>query len=685
MNDRGEGLAAGLRARLGGSIGYGGDYNPEQWPEDVWAEDVRLMAEAGVNLVSLGIFSWARVQPEPETFDWGWLDRVMDLLADGGVAVCLATMTASPPPWLARLHPETLPVRPDGTVLWPGARQHFTPSSRVYRDYATRLVERLATRYGGHPALAAWHVGNEYGCHVSDSYGNVDAVAFRDWLRRRYGTIDALNEAWSTTFWSQRYATWDEINPPRQAPTFPNPAQRIDFRRFSSDALLECFLAEKEVLRRVTPNVPVTTNFFPLRDTLDLHAWAPHQDVVSYDSYPDPADPGAHVAAAFAFDLMRSLKDGAPWLLLEQAPTAVNWRRVNRPKAPGQMRLWSWQAVGRGADAVMFFQWRASRGGAEKYHSAMVPHAGTGTRTFQEVRELGRELAGVPEIAGARVRAPVALVLDWPSWWGLEQDSHPSALLRQREASLAHYAPLFAAGVTCDVVHPSADLSGYRLVAVPNLYMITGSGAANLAGFVRGGGHLLVSFFSGVVDERDRVHPGGAPGPLADVLGLRVAEFWPLAKGEHVDLNETEPGWFDGGAARGSLWSEEVRLDAASPLATFASGAVAGRPAAARNRFGTGTAYYLATRPAPAAMGTMLSRICREAGAAPDLPDVPEGVETVTRHTEDGTRFAFVLNHNDRPVAVPLPPGGVDPRDGTGVIPPYELDARGVLVVRYSA
>jgi beta-galactosidase len=666
-----------------GGIGYGGDYNPEQWPEEVWAEDVRLMADAGVNLVTLGIFSWARVQPEPETFDWAWLDRVMDLLAEAGVAVCLATMTASPPPWLARLHPETLPVRPDGGVLWPGARQHFTPSSLVYRGYATRLVERLAARYGEHPALAAWHVGNEFGCHVSESYGEVDAVAFRDWLRRRYQTVDALNEAWSTAFWSQQYGSWKEIHPPRQAPTFPNPAQRIDFRRFSSDALLECYLAELEVLRRVTPGVPVTTNFVPLSRTLDLHEWVRHEDVVSYDSYPDPADPGAHVAAAFNYDVMRSLKDGAPWLLLEQAPTAVNWRRVNRPKVPGQMRLWSWQAIGRGADAVLFFQWRASRGGAEKFHSGMVPHAGTDTRTFREVRELGRELAGTPEIVGTRVRAPAALVLDWHSWWGLEQESHPSTLLRQQEANRSHYAPLFDAGVTCDVVRPSADLSRYRLVVVPNLYMVGAVGAANMAEFVRGGGHLVVSFFSGVVDECDRVHPGGAPGPLAGVLGLRVAEFWPLAKGEHVELAEAEPGWFDGAVAEGSLWSEEVRLDAASPLATFASDVLAGQPAVTRNRFGAGTAYYLATRPAPAAMRSLLGHVCAEAGVEPALPGLPDGTEAVVRHAEDGTRYAFVLNHGDRSVSVPMPTGGVDPRTGANVGPDAHLDPRGVLVARF--
>lgn len=634
-----------LLTRLGG-LAYGGDYNPEQWPPEVQAEDMALMREAGVNLVTLGIFSWAMVEPEPGRYDWAWFDRVLDLLAENGIAVCLATMTASPPPWLARAHPETLPVRADGTVLGPGARQHFTPSSPVYRRYATRLVERLAIRYGAHPALAAWHVGNEYGCHVAESYGEVDAVAFRAWLRDRYGDLGALNAAWSTAFWSQRYGAWEEIEPPRAAPTFGNPAQRLDFRRFSSDALLACYRAERGVLRRVTPDVPVTTNFFPLGNpALDLHAWAAEEDVVSYDSYPDPADPEAHVAAAYAYDLMRSLKGGAPWLLLEQAPSAVNWRVVNRPKAPGRMRLGSWQAVARGADAVLFFQWRASRGGAEKFHSAMVPHAGPQSRTFAEVRELGRELAGSAELAGTRVLADAALVLDWPSWWALEQPSHPSGRLRQMGTNLAHYAPLWRAGVTCDVVRPGSDLSRYRLVVVPNLYLVSAADAENLTSYVRDGGHLVVSFFSGVVDEQDRIHAGGAPGPLAEVLGLHVTEFWPLAKGEHVDLAEPGTGWLGEGAARGTLWSEAPRLEGALALATFASGGPSGHAAITRHPYGEGVAYYLATRPDPATMRTFLDQVCAAASVHPAVSGLPDDAEAVIREATDGTRYVITLDH----------------------------------------
>jgi len=382
---------------------YGGDYNPEQWPEEVWKEDVRLMQEAGVNLVSLGIFSWAKLEPRPGEYDFAWLDRIVDLLHEGGVMVDLATATASPPPWLAKLHPESLPVTKDGVTLYPGARQHYCPSSTAYRERAAELVRRVADRYEEHPALAMWHVNNEYGCHVAECYCDASAAHFREWLRERYGDLGELNEAWGTAFWSQRYSNWDEILPPRTAPTFTNPTQQLDFRRFSSDALLECFEMEKEILREATPDVPITTNFMGFFKPVDYWKWAEREDVVSHDLYPDPADPAAHVGAAMTYDLMRSLGGGEPWVLMEQTSVRVNWRERNVPKKPGQMRLWSYGAVARGADGIMFFQWRASRAGAEKFHSAMVPHVKPeDSRSWKEVRQLGGELKKLDNLLGAR-------------------------------------------------------------------------------------------------------------------------------------------------------------------------------------------------------------------------------------------------------------------------------------------
>ena len=275
------------------TLAFGGDYNPEQWPSQVWEDDVRLMREAGVNLVTVGVFSWALLERSPGEFSFDWLDEVIDLLHAAGIKVDLATATASPPPWLSRRHPEMLPVRADGTTLWPGGRQAFCPSSPVYREHALRLCRAMAERYGGHEALALWHVSNELGCHNALCYCDVSAQAFRDWLVARYGEIDRLNDAWGTAFWSQHYASFDEVLPPRVAPNFPNPTQQLDFRRFSSDQLLANFVAERDVLRELSPSVPVTTNFMVMHKVrdMDYFAWAPEVDLVSNDHYVRPRTP----------------------------------------------------------------------------------------------------------------------------------------------------------------------------------------------------------------------------------------------------------------------------------------------------------------------------------------------------------------------------------------------------------
>ncbi|WBB64805.1 beta-galactosidase [Micromonospora sp. WMMD812] len=657
-------------------IMFGGDYNPEQWPEDVWAEDMKLMVEAGVSLVSVGIFAWAQVEPRPGEYDFGWFDRVLDHLAEAGIGASLATMTASPPPWLSRRHPEVLPSRADGVTLWPGARQHYCPSSPVYREHAARLVEQVATRYGDHPALRLWHIGNEYGCHVRACYCDVSADDFRRWLRERHGDVDTLNAAWSTAFWSQRYDDWSEVLPPRTAPTFGNPAHKLDFARFSNDAILACYTVERDILRRHTPDVPVTTNFTGLvHKPIDSFRWAAEQDVVSLDSYPDPYDPRTHVDAGFGYDLVRSARQGQPWLLMEQAPSAVNWRERNAPKPPGVMRLWSWQAVAHGADGVLFFQWRQAAGGAEKFHSAMLPNAGAHTRTHREVRDLGAELAATAELAGTRVRAEVALLHDWPNWWAVEGEAHP-APLDLLAAHRAHYAPLFDAHVTCDVVPPDADLAGYRLVIVPNLYLLSDATAAALREHVDRGGTLLVSYFTGVVDGTERLHPGGAPGPLRDVLGLRVEEFWPLPAGGTIGLD------LDGRQGRGLEWSEWVEPAGAQVAGRFTEGELAGRPAVLRHRYGAGTAWYLATRPDPALMRTVLDQVRAEAGVAPVLPDLPDGVQAVRRHGDDRS-YLFLLNHGDTQATVALPSPAVDLLgDADRPTERVTLPPRGVAVLR---
>ncbi|GAC1655354.1 MAG: beta-galactosidase [Candidatus Dormibacteraceae bacterium] len=635
---------------------YGGDYNPEQWPEDVWPEDVRLMREAGVNLVSIGIFSWSRLEPAPGVFEFAWLDRILDLLHEGGIAADLATATASPPPWLSHRHPEMLPELADGVRLWPGARQHYCPSSPIYREATRSLVTALARRYAKHPALAMWHVGNEYGCHVPACWCDQSAAAFREWLQARYGTVEELNRAWGTDFWSQRYSEWAEILPPRRTPTWPNPGQQLDFQRFSSDALLECYEIERAVLAEHSPGVPVTTNFMSFFKPLDYWKWAAREDIVSNDSYPDPNDPDSGILAAMADDLMRSVGGGRPWVLMEQTTNRVNWRPVNAAKRPGMMRLWSLQAVARGADGVMFFQWRQSRAGAEKFHSAMVPHGPVAeSSTWREVKRLGGELAGLDALCGSRVAADVAILLDWESWWALELPSKPSTELRQLDQVQSHYRPLHTANVTADFAHPEGDLSRYRLVLVPNLYLVSDAAAANLRQFVADGGTVVMSFFSGIVDGSDHVRLGGYPAPFRDVLGVRVEDFLPLA------VSATQRLRFTGGpaGAAGQVWSELIETAGAEVVATFAGGELDGRPAITRNQFGRGAAYYLGTRLDPGSMAMLLRRAWTEAGVSPVL-EAPAAVEAVRRLGPDGRAFLFLLNHSEESVEVDAPAATVD-------------------------
>ncbi|WP_327072681.1 beta-galactosidase [Kitasatospora purpeofusca] len=624
---------------------FGGDYNPEQWPEEVWQEDVRLMAEAGVNLVTVGVFSWSRLEPAPGVHEFGWLDRILDLLHAHGIAVDLATATATPPPWLVRDHPEVMPVDAAGTRLEFGSRQGYCPSSPVFRAATVRLARAVAERYRDHPALAMWHVSNEYADHTAECFCPESARDFRRWLKDRHRSLDGLNAAWGTSCWGQHYTDWTQIEPPRRAPGPVNPAQLLDWRRFSSDALLACFEAERAVLKEVTPDVPVTTNFMSVLRDLDYWAWAAAEDVVTDDAYPDPADPRAAVKAALSYDLMRSLKR-QPWLLLESAPSAVSWRPVNVPKDPGVMRLHSLQALAHGSDGVMFFQWRQARYGPEKFHSAMLPHGGTATRQWRETLALGADVRRLAEVAGSTTRAEVALVLDWDSWWGLEApESMPSDRLRLHELLLSWYAPLHARGIAVDLAPPGRDLSGYRLVIAPNLYLCTAEQAAALAAFP---GHLVVGPFSGVVDAADQVHDGGAPGPLRDLLGVRVEEWRPLPDGA---VQEVETA--DGTRLSARTWTEWVEADGAEVVARYRGGPLDGRPAITRRRSdlgnGPATATYLSCLPEDPA--PLLDEVLAAAGVTGVAgPDLPEGVEACRRGP-----YLFLLNHGSRTATVPLP------------------------------
>ena len=661
------------------ALGFGGDYNPEQWPDEVRVEDVALMREAGVNLVSLAIFSWATIEPVEGRYDWSWLDTTMDRLHAGGVRVALATMTASPPPWLAATHPEILPVLADGTVLWPGGRQHYRIASPVWRRYAVEMARRVASRYADHPALAMWHVDNEIGCHVPHDCSDDAAAGFRAWLRARYGSVEALNAAWGTAFWSQRYGDFAQVLPPRVAPTFPNPTQQLDFARYSSDELLSYYRDLRDALRDVTPDVPCTTNFMvmgPATGAMDYAAWAPQMDLVSNDHYVQASDPEPQVDIAFSASLVRSIAGGEPWVLMEHSTSAVNWQPQNRSRTSDESLRHSLGHLAHGADALLFFQWRQSAVGAEKYHSAMLPHAGTDSAVWRNTVRLGGVLRDLAEVRGSRVQTQAAVLYDWPSTWAAQLDSHPTDAVEPRRLAVALHRALARRAVTADVARATDDLSGYDVILVPALYLVTPEGAANVAAAAERGASVLVTFFSGIADEDDHVLLGGYPGAFRDLLGVRTEELWTLQAGERVAL--------DDGTA-GVLWSEHVHALAGTQVVRrFAGGPLDGVPALTRRTVGAGAAWYLATWPADeSGIQRVVDALVEESGVTPVVHGLPGGVEVTRRVAEDGRSWLFVLNHTDEPASVSAR-GVVLVGGGTADVPAgtVTVPAGGIVVLR---
>ena len=624
---------------------FGGDYNPEQWPEEVWQEDVALMHRAGVNTVTVGVFSWSVLEPAEGRYEFGWLDRVLDLMHAHDVGVFLATPTASPPPWFTRAYPDALPVGPDGVRLTHGSRDTYSISSPDYRRAARRITGELARRYAQHPALLGWHLHNEYGSY---DWGPHAAAAFRRWLQRRHGSLDALNRAWYTAFWSQRYSDWEDVLPPRATQYLANPTQGLDFRRFMSDEMLDAFREQQEEVLAAGSTVPVTTNFMlPTWNHLEQWSWSAALDVVSMDHYLDTDGPDGETHAAYGSDLSRSWGRGAPWLLMEQSTTSstLPGRRVH--KETHRVIRNSLSYIARGSQGALFFQWRAPAAGAEVWHGGIVPHVGADSASFEGFTELGRVLESIREVAeppatGPVVEADVAIVWHAEGWWATEVDHLPSGSLDYSDAVRSTHRALWHAGIAVDFVSPDAPLEGYRLVLVPSLYALDDAAVANVEAFVRGGGHLAVWPFTGFADENLHVAPGGYPGRLRELLGVRVEELHPLDAAEEVRLE------LAGGTACGTGWSERLTSTGAQVVGRYPDGS----PALTRHAVGSGVAHYVSTFLDPASLQDWLVDLTREALVSPPLGAAPPaGIEVVVRrgaHHE----YLFVLNHTAQTVTL---------------------------------
>jgi beta-galactosidase len=573
------------------------------------------------------VFSWAYLQPDETHYNFDWLDEIVDLLWANGVHVCMATSTAAHPAWMARCYPDVLRVDFQGRARRFGMRHNSCPNSPTYRKYARKLAEMLAERYREHPGLVLWHVSNEFG---GACYCDSCAAAFRVWLEKRYGSLAEVNERWYTRFWGHTYYDWEEIVPPNALSEHFHPDGTVfqgislDYNRFMSESILACYRLEYDVLKQITPNVPVTTNLMGTYKPLDYFAWAPYLDVISWDSYPsvdtDPAD------VAFRHDLMRGLKGGQPFMLMEQTPSQQNWQAYNSLKRPGVMRLQSYQAVARGADAVMFFQLRQSRGACEKYHGAVVSHAGhENVRVFREVAELGAELEKLGDaVLDGRAQADVAILFDWENWWAVEFSSGPSVDLKFLPQVQKYYRALWKMNIPVDVIGPQADLSRYKLVIAPLAYLLRAGFAGRVERFVAAGGTFVTTFFSGMVDENDLVMMGGYPAELRKVLGLWAEEYDAPKPDQSNEMVVQRPLGDLKGSFKCGLLCAIIHVETAEVVATYGHDFYAGQPALTRNLFGKGTAWYIGSDPEPALIEGLLAHLCGEQGIKPTL-SAPEG------------------------------------------------------------
>lgn len=641
-------------------IWYGGDYNPDQWPEEVWDDDVRLMKKAGVNLVSVGIFSWAKIETSEGVYDFDWLDRIIDKLGEAGVAVDLASATASPPMWLTQAHPEVLWKDYRGDVCQPGARQHWRPTSPVFREYALKLCRAMAEHYKGNPYVVAWHVSNEYGCHNRFDYSEDAEHAFQQWCEERYGTIDAVNDAWGTAFWAQRMNDFSEIVPPRFIGdgNFMNPGKLLDFKRFSSDALKAFYIAERDTLAEITPDLPLTTNFMVSASgsVLDYDDWGDEVDFVSNDHYFIPGE--AHLdELAFSASLVDGIARKDPWFLMEHSTSAVNWREINYRKEPGQLVRDSLAHVAMGADAVCYFQWRQSKAGAEKFHSAMVPHAGEDSAVFRDVCELGADLNKLSDegILGSRLaKSRVAVVFDYESEWATEHTATPTQHVHHVDEPLAWFRALADQGVTADVVPVRGAWDDYEMVVLPSVYLLSEETTRRVRDYVVGGGRLVVTYYTGISDEKDHVWLGGYPGSIRDVVGVRVEEFMPMGDDFTGVPDRLE---LSNGAVAHDIADVIGSVDGtATVLETFKDDpwtGMDGAPAIVAHTFGEGRSVYVGARLGRDGIALSLPEILDSLGMT-EAGGNDGRVLHVEREGANGSRFVFSFNRTHETVRVPV-------------------------------
>ena len=639
---------------------HGGDYNPDQWPEEVWDEDMRLMKLANCNTMTVAIFSWVRLEPEEGRYEFTWLDKVMDKLAANGGYAVLATPSGARPAWLSQKYPQVLRVRPDGLRNFHGVRHNHCMTSPLYREKTRQINQTLAHRYKDHPALIAWHISNEFN---GECYCELCQEAFRHWLQKKYNqNLDSLNHAWWTAFWSHTYTDWSQIEPPSHVGEMYQNGLNLDWKRFSNDQIFDFYLNEIQPIRAQTPLVPITTNFMGLFSGINYPKFAQFVDVVSWDSYPvwhtASSDWELGAQTAFIHDLNRSMKDGKPFMLMESTPSYTNWQPVPKLKRPGMHVLSSLQAVAHGSDTVQYFQWRKSRGGPEKYHGAVVDHVGhEHTRVFQDVAQVGEILKKLDSVIGTTIDSQVAIIFDWENRWAIDGLQGLGVDRRNYiETAISHYLPFWKQGIPVDILPEEADFMRYKLVIAPMLYMLKPGVSERLQKYVAQGGTLVATYWSGIVDENDLCFLGGFPGDgLRQVFGIwdeEIDTLTPEERNSVIQTGENELGLASAYQARD--YFALIHAETARVLAVFGQDFYAGRPALTVNQYGRGQAYYVASRNDNQFHDDFLFSLSQQLSLIRSLDaDLPFGVSAQTR-TDGENRFLFLMNFNPYTIILKL-------------------------------
>lgn len=624
---------------------YGGDYNPEQWDDATIEQDMQLFKRAGINLVTLPVFAWAKIEPREGEYHFEWLDKILKKLWENKIYVIMATPTTAQPAWLSKNYPEVLPVDIAGRKRTHGMRVFFCVNSEKYRERAAAIATEMAKRYHTYPGLVGWHVANEYGTYC---YCENCQKQFRIWLEKRYGTIEHLNDKWNTAFWGRVVYDFDEIMLPTELNDDYrfNPAIQLDYMRFVTDSTLECYLNEADILKKYTPDLPVFSNISGFIKKLNQFKMVEHMDSAAWDNYPGPRDERS--LPALKHDIMRALKDGESYIIAEQSPNQQNWQPYNKLKRPGEVRTIAYQGLARGADACLFFQMRQSVGGQEKFHGAVISHAGTDdTRIYREIAELGQELQKLGDtFLEGKIDAKAAFLFDWDSWWALELTSGPTKDMDYLAQVHKYYKAFYEKNIPVDIIKVTADLSKYKIVVAPLLYMMKPGVAEKIQQFTAEGGTFLATYMTGVADENDRCIFGAAPGELSETLGLWVEETDAMFPDEQnsilVNVNSLplQEKYTSG------FLCDVIRPTTAKTLAVYGHDFYKGVACVTVNEVGKGKAYYLGCEPDDAFLSDFVGCICEEQGLAP-LFETGGEIELSTRTGKDGD-VTFAINHGTK-------------------------------------